>query len=187
MSQILTYTQDELIEEIRNRNQRAFSYLYDNYSKALYGIIYSILRDEPEAEDALQKTFLKIWSSFQTYDENKGRLYTWMLNIARNIAIDSTRSRHTKAKGKIQSRDEHVSANENAGFSSEEKTNFICFNKILEELKEDQKQVIDMAYFEGFTQEEIAQRLNMPLGTVKTKVRQAILKLRELTKNEFLR
>ena len=78
------YTQDELVSLIRAGNQKAFSYLYDNYSKALFGVIHTIVNDFSESEDVLQKTFLKIWDNFQSYDSNKGRLYTWMLNIARN-------------------------------------------------------------------------------------------------------
>lgn len=181
-----TYTQDELILLIRERNQAAFSYLYDNYSQALFGVIQAIVNDNEESEDVLQKTFLKIWNSFNTYEESKGRLYTWMLNIARNLAIDSTRSKHEKIKSKIQSTSENVYKFENAFSVESGSSDTIGVRGLVNELKEDHKTIIDLAYFEGYTQEEIAKKLNLPLGTVKTKVRQALLKLRELTKKEFL-
>ena len=180
------YTQDELVSLIRAGNQKAFSYLYDNYSKALFGVIHTIVNDVSESEDVLQKTFLKIWDNFQSYDSNKGRLYTWMLNIARNLAIDSTRSKHEKMKHKTHSTSDNVYNLENRLSDTENKQEYIGLQTILKGLKDDQKLVIDLAYFEGYTQDEISKKLNLPLGTVKTKVRQAILRLRELTEKEFL-
>lgn len=181
----VTYSQDELIELIREKNQKAFSYLYDNYSKALFGVIYNVVNDQEEAEDVLQNVFVKIWNNFASYDEQKGRLYTWMLNIARNMAIDSTRSKHEKVKNKIQEATDSVYHRNNL-FTENNAHENIGLQNILGNLKEDQKEIIDLAYFQGYTQEEISQKLGMPLGTVKTKVRQAIITLRELTKNEIL-
>lgn len=180
-----TYTQDELIVLIRERNQKAFSYLYDNYSQALFGVINNIIKDQEESEDVLQNTFLKIWNNFAGYDEQKGRLYTWMLNIARNLAIDSTRSRHEKIKNKIQEANDSVYHKNNL-YAENNSHDAIGLKGILDNLKDDQKQIIDLAYYEGYTQEEISKKLNLPLGTVKTKVRQAILVLRDLTKKEIL-
>lgn len=181
-----TYTQDELIILINERNQKAFSYLYDNYSQALFGVINSIVNDVEESEDVLQKTFLKIWNNFASYDTAKGRLYTWMLNIARNLAIDTTRSKHEKIKTKIHSTSDNVYKFEKDLAVDDNAHDMIGLKTILGGLKEEHKVIIDLAYFEGYTQEEISKKLDMPLGTVKTKVRQAILVLRELTKKEFL-
>ncbi len=185
MSKKQTYTQEELIELIRQRNQKAFTFLYDNYSKALFGVINSIINNQEESEDVLQNTFVKIWNNFGSYEEAKGRLYTWMLNIARNMAIDSTRSKHEKIKSKIQSTSDTVYQKNNLQFTDVAHES-IGIKTILNTLKEEHKQIIDLAYFEGYTQEEISKKLNLPLGTVKTKVRQAILTLRDLTKKEFL-
>ena len=181
----VTYTQEELIVLIREKNQKAFSYLYDNYSRALFGVISNITPEQEEAEDVLQNSFLKIWNNFDSYDEQKGRLYTWMLNIARNMAIDSTRSKHEKVKNKIQEATDSVYHKNNL-FTENSAHNTIGLQTIISNLKEDHKEIIDLAYFQGYTQEEISQKLNMPLGTVKTKVRQAIMNLRELTRNEIL-
>jgi RNA polymerase sigma-70 factor (ECF subfamily) len=133
----------------------------------------------------LQNSFVKIWNNFASYDEQKGRLYTWMLNIARNMAIDSTRSKHEKVKNKIQEATDSVYHKNNL-FTENSAHENIGLQTIISSLKEDQKQIIDLAYFQGYTQEEISKKLNIPLGTVKTKVRQAIITLRELTKNEIL-
>ena len=185
MASKITYSQDELILLIREKDQKAFSYLYDNYSQALFGVINNIIKDQEESEDVIQNTFLKIWNNFASYDESKGRLYTWMLNIARNMAIDSTRSKHEKIKNKIQETSDSVYHKNNL-FTEDKSHDTIGFNSILSNLKEDQKEIIDLAYYQGYTQEEISKKLDIPLGTVKTKVRQAIIVLRELTKKEIL-
>lgn len=83
--------QDELIRRLKKGDKRSFELLYDNYSSALYGVVYRILRKEDAASNALQETFAKIWKKIQTFDDQNGRLYTWMINIARNTAIDKVR------------------------------------------------------------------------------------------------
>jgi RNA polymerase sigma-70 factor, ECF subfamily len=181
----IKYTHDELVSQIQARNQKAFAYLYDNYSTALFNVINAIVNSEEEAEDVLQNVFLKVWNSFDMYDSAKGRLYTWMLNIARNMAIDSTRSKHEKVKSKIQSTSELV-YQKNSLIENENQTlEAIGVNTLLAYLKEDQRELINLAYYFGYTQEEISKKLNMPLGTIKTKIRQALLILRELGKNEL--
>ncbi len=179
------YNNEELIKLIRTKDQKAFAYLYDQYSRSLYGIINTIVKDEAEAEDLLQKTFIKIWYNIHTYDEQKGRLYTWMLNIARNQAIDGVRSKHGKMRSKIQRTS--VNVNEEESICNVEETNhdMIGLRSFLNVLKKDEKEIIDLAYFEGYTQIEISKQMMVPLGTIKSKIRQAIVKLRELTKKEF--
>lgn len=177
-----TYNQDQLIVLIKQRNQKAFAFLYDNYSQSLFGIINRIVNDQEESEDVLQNTFLKIWNNFDTYDVNKGRLYTWMLNIARNLAIDSVRSKQGKIKNKIQETSEYV-YHKNKLYVEDNTHETIGLKKIVDKLKADQREIIDLAYYQGYTQEEVSKTLNMPLGTVKTKVRQALLTLRGLTKD----
>ena len=175
------YTEEDLVTLIRSGNQNAFSYLYDNYSKALFGVIYTIVGNAAEAEDILQDVFLKIWSNFFTYDQGKGRLYTWMLNIARNSAIDYTRSKQYKMNLKNFSSDMLV--NEiNKVHSNNVSYDHIGLKNVLDELKQDHQTIIDLAYYKGYTQEEIAKKLNLPFGTVKTKVRQAIITLRRIIK-----
>lgn len=180
-----TYHQDELITLIRGRNQKAFAYLYDNYSKALFGVIDSIINNQEESEDVLQNTFLKIWNNFDSYDATKGRLYTWMLNVARNLAIDSTRSKHEKIKNKIQEPTDFVYHKNNL-YIEDKIHETIGLKKIVNSLKEDHIEIIELAYYQGYTQDEISKTLNIPLGTVKTKVRQALLILRHLVKEKII-
>ncbi|MBI3519837.1 MAG: sigma-70 family RNA polymerase sigma factor [Bacteroidetes bacterium] len=165
---------------MRERDQKAFAYLYDNYSQALFGIIDSIVNNQEESEDVLQNTFLKIWNNFDSYDTDKGRLYTWMLNIARNMAIDSTRSKHEKIKNKIQEPSDSVYHKNNL-FVEDHTHETIGIKTMVDNLKDDQREIIDLAYYQGYTQDEISKKLNLPLGTVKTKVRQALLTLRNQT------
>lgn len=177
----IKYTEEDLIALIKSGNQNAFSYLYDNYSKALFGVIYNIVGNDAEAEDILQNVFLKIWSNFYSYNEEKGRLFTWMLNIARNSAIDYTRSRQNKMNLKNYSSDKLV--NEiNKVHVNNVSYDHIGLKKVLTELKQDHQTIIDLVYYKGYTQVEIAQKLNLPFGTVKTKVRQAIITLRRIIK-----
>ncbi len=180
----ILYTNDELVSEIRNKNQKAFAYLYDNYSKALFGVIDNIINNTEVSEDVLQNAFVKIWNNFNSYDESKGRLYTWMLNVCRNLAIDTKRSKHEQIKTKIQEPTENVYYN-NKLYIEDKTHEAIGIKEIVQELKNDHQELIELAYYQGYTQQEIAEKLNLPLGTVKTKIRQAILHLRELTKTNL--
>ncbi len=177
------YTQEELVQSIQKKDQAAFSYLYDNYSNALYGVLFSIVQNNEDAEDLLQILFLKVWRSIEKYDSSKGRLYTWMLNIARNLAIDFTRSKSSKAASKIQNLADNVYNNSS---NAEQPVEYAPdLSNLLNELKEDYKLVIDLVYLKGYTHEQAAKELNIPLGTLKTRVRQGLILLRELTKKEF--
>jgi RNA polymerase sigma-70 factor (ECF subfamily) len=130
------------------------------------------------SEDILQEAFVKIWNNFNSYDKAKGRLFTWMLNLTRNLTIDTLRSKSYKKQTKI-SGDENAVSNIKDSSMGIERFDSVGLAKQLSNLKPDQKMIIDMAYFSGFTQDEISKQLNIPLGTVKTKMRSAILELRK--------
>lgn len=179
MLSLKKYTEEELVRLLQNKDTQAFNYLYDNYSGALYGLIYKMVEDKELAEDILQEAFLKIWNNIGTYDSIKGRLFTWMLNITRNLTIDTLRSKGYKKQDKIYHNE--ISVNnfvDNSG--GVEKFDSLGIRKYLAQLKNDQRQIIDLAYFSGFTHEEIARQLSIPLGTVKTRMRAAIFELRKL-------
>ncbi|MEP6628752.1 MAG: sigma-70 family RNA polymerase sigma factor, partial [Ginsengibacter sp.] len=108
MPEKVKYSEEELIELLRNGDQSAFSYLYDNYSGALYNIIYKMLEQTELAEDVLQEAFVKIWNNFSSYDSSKGRLFTWMVNITRNLTIDTIRSKSFRKQSKIQNSENAV-------------------------------------------------------------------------------
>ena len=183
MNEAKRYDEEELVALLRNKDQQAFGYLYDNYSAALNGIIYKMVEDKELSEDILQDAFIKIWNNFPSYDNTKGRLFTWMLNITRNLTIDTLRSKGYKKQQKIQNNENSVN-NFSDSSANIERFDSLGIRKHLSGLKNDQKVILDMAYFSGFTQDEIAKSLSIPLGTVKTRMRTAILELRKLLQNK---
>lgn len=181
MGTTLSYTETELIQGLQARDEKLFSYLYDHYSPALYGVALKIVTDDASAGDVLQEVFIKIWKNIDRYDPSKGRLFTWMLNIARNTAIDSLRSKAHKLDQKVQ---DVTSANlmYEPQLAVHLSVDHLGLTKVIEGLPKDQRIIIDLAYFKGCTQEEIAKTLDIPLGTVKTRMRNAIMQLRILLK-----
>jgi RNA polymerase sigma factor (sigma-70 family) len=179
MPEIQKYAEPNLVMLLKRRDQSAFSYLYDHYCGALYSIILSILSDKELANDVLQEVFVKIWRQIDSYDASKSRLFTWMMNIARNASIDMLRS---KGYQKSQQNRELTEAVYDKCGGIATNINQIGLRKLVHSLKEEYKVLIELSYFQGFTQDEISKTLNMPLGTVKTRLRSALLQLRELMK-----
>jgi RNA polymerase sigma factor (sigma-70 family) len=175
----IKYSEEDLVAMLQRRDDTAFSYLYDNYSPALNAVIVKMVDDNQLAEDILQETFVKIWNNFAQYDATKGRLFTWMINITRNLTIDMLRSKGYKKQQKISQDENFVSSNQDRNFSTS-KFDTIGLRKQVQNLKPDQKIIIDLAYFGGYTQEEISKEMNIPLGTVKTRMRTAVIELRKL-------
>ena len=176
MSPSTTYTEQELIAALRERDPAAYSYLYDNYSGALFTIIRQIVLNPELASDVLQEVFVNIWRKIESYDSAKGRLFTWMLNIARNASIDILRSKSYQNSQKNQELTDTVSI---SGQSTQTNIDIIGIKKVLVKLKPEHRVLIDLAYFKGYTHEEIAEIEDIPLGTVKTRIRNALIQLRE--------
>lgn len=164
---------------LKQRDQGAFSYLYDHYSGSLYSIILNIVPDRDLASDVLQEVFVKIWKQIESYDTTKGRLFTWMLNVARNASIDAVRSKGYQKNQQNRELTENVY---DAGGSTEINTDRIGLKKIVNNLKDDYKIIINLSYFEGYTQDEISKMLGIPLGTVKTRMRSALIQLKQVIK-----
>jgi RNA polymerase sigma factor (sigma-70 family) len=175
LSAKLTYDQQSLVAALRLKHNEAFSYLYEHYAGALHGVIKQIVRDNELANDVVQETFVNIWRRIDSYDESKGRLFTWMLNIARNAAIDKTRSKGFQQSQKFQSIDGEIPQ-----YSVRQGIDDYGLKKIILKLKEEQRQLIELSYFQGYTHEQIATAMHMPLGTVKTRIRTALSQLRAL-------
>ncbi len=167
----------EFAERLRAGDQSVIGELYDAYSSALYGVVCTILRDDQEANDVLQDAFVNIWKYGKNFDSAKGSLFTWMLNIARNKAIDKIRKK--KRSGEIQNIGDNVYILEN-GNVTENNTDIIGLRSTVDKLDDEKKKLIDLAYFSGYTQQEMADELDLPLGTVKTRVRAALQDLRKL-------
>lgn len=174
-------TEEELVDSLKNGERGAITVLYDNYSAALFGVILRIADNKEAAEDILQEVFVKVWKNISAYDSAKGKLFTWLVNIARNAAIDSTRTKNYNIKKQIRSIDNSVRSI-NRQYSVSTHIDHIGLRELTDKLKPEHKILIDKLYFEGYTQEEAAEELNMPLGTVKTRIRAAINQLREIIK-----
>jgi RNA polymerase sigma factor (sigma-70 family) len=172
-----SYTEIELVSALKERDSQAFSYLYDHYSGSLYSIVLQIVQQPETASDVLQEVFVNIWRKIETYDPIKGRLFTWILNIARNASIDAIRSKGYQNSRKNQEFPHNV--NYIAGQVSQTNIDGIGLKKILAKLKPEHRVLIELAYFKGYTHEEIAEIEEIPLGTVKTRIRNALLQLKE--------
>jgi RNA polymerase sigma factor (sigma-70 family) len=166
---------------LRNRDNKAYAYLYDNYAAALYSIILQIVSDAELANDIMQEVFVNIWRRMEQYDPGKGRLFTWMMNIARNASIDTLRSRSYQNSRKNQSIQDNVDTLPVTDII-QSGIDTIGLRKMLEKLKDEQRVLIELAYFKGYTHEEIAELEKIPLGTVKTRIRNALIQLRGLLK-----
>ena len=169
-------SEEELISLLNENSQEGISVLYDNYSSALYGVIAKIVRSEEIAQDILQDAFVKIWKNFSKYDSSKGRLFTWMINIARNRAIDYVRSKDFKNRNL---NDYDTNNAELTTITSEIKIDQIGLTDTLNLLDPKLKIIIDTIYLKGYTQAETAEYLNIPLGTVKSRVRNGLIELRK--------
>jgi RNA polymerase sigma factor (sigma-70 family) len=174
-----TYSEQELIIALKARDEQAFSYLYDHYGGSLYSIVLQIVKSPEIASDVLQDVFINIWRKIESYDPIKGRLFTWMLNVSRNASIDMLRSKNYQNNQKNQEITDNV-----YGVDQVTQTSFdsIGLTKYLGKLRPEQRVLIELAYFKGYTHDEIAQIEEIPLGTVKTRIRNALLQLREYLK-----
>jgi len=174
---------DDLILEMQQGSEKAFSQLYEMYSRAIYSVIHVILRDNDLTEEVLQDVFIKVWKNADSYSVDKGRFYTWLLNIARNTAIDKTRSKSFKNSNKNLHTENFVyviGGHDNLN----QKTDTIGIQKFVNKLKPLCIKLLDLLYFKGYTQSETAEELETPLGTVKTRARNCIKDLRKMTLQE---
>lgn len=166
-----------LVEKFKEKDVKAFETLYEMYHKSVQGVVYNIVRDQELAEEIAQDVFIKAWNSAESYSASKGRFFTWIINIARNAAIDKTRSKNFKNNLKNQNADIFVDILENHD-SLDAKTDAIGMKQFVSKLKATCIQVIELLYFKGFTHKEVAESLDVPLGTVKTRNRNCINELR---------
>ncbi|WP_114937511.1 RNA polymerase sigma factor [Mucilaginibacter endophyticus] len=173
----LTLPEEYLIKLIRERHPEGAKALYHMYSGSLYGVISRIITDEALSEDVLQECFIKVWQSFDSYDENRGRLYTWMSNIARNMAIDQLRSkefRNSQRHQRISEFYEEFYEDEVSSVNVDMRFLRIGANK----LPDKERCIIDLIYYKGYTHCEAAEELQIPLGTIKTRIIRAIKRLK---------
>ena len=170
----------ELLHAVARGDEAALARLYDAYRVILFGLLVRILNSREEAEDILQDVFIQVWRRAKDYDEKRGRPFTWLVTLARSRAIDRLRqlgARQRLATGAAQEQTETVS---DALTDTIRVAQRETVQQALAELPEEQRNTLMLAYFEGLTQSEIAAKLKAPLGTIKTRMRSGMIKLRSL-------
>ena len=172
---------EELLKRIAAGDEEALVTLYDRYGRLVYSLAYQILQDHQLAEEITQDVFTRVWQSAASFDPKKSRFTTWLTSITRNRAIDILRRRRVRGltgPGEAELNTAITRADER--YSPEYHLDALAVREALRKLPPDQRKVIELAYFNGMTQREIAEHLQIPLGTVKTRMRLAMMKLRDL-------
>ena len=170
---------DLLILQFQQKDIKAYEKLYNMYGDSISGVVSAIVKNDDVAQEITQDVFIKIWNSSASYSSKKGRFFTWILNIARNAAIDYTRSKKFKQSKQNLNSDffvDIIATNE----SLENSTDAIGLKEFVSKLADKCKTIIELLYFKGFTQKEASEELNMPIGTIKTRNRTCIGELRTM-------
>ena len=169
----------DLLKAVAAKNDAALGQLYDRYRLILFGVLMRILNNREEAEDVLQEVFLQVWRRAVDFDENRGRPFTWLVTLARSRGIDRLRSLASRERVAVAGASEMSDEVSDAAADAIRSERVGVVNSALADLPEDQRKPLVLAYFDGLTQSEIATKLGLPLGTVKTRMRTAMIKLRE--------
>ncbi|HEY3153367.1 MAG TPA: sigma-70 family RNA polymerase sigma factor [Candidatus Binatia bacterium] len=168
-----------LIQRAAAQDREAFSQLYDQYSSLVFSLAMRMLRAQSDAEDLLQEVFMQVWRQAGSYSQERGSPEAWIINIARSRAIDRLRSIRRRDRSFVLTDDPAaVESPDNVESAAGESEAKLAMNSALANLPESQRKVLELAYFDGLSQSEIAERLSEPLGTVKTRMRAGIQRLR---------
>ncbi|MDX1278885.1 RNA polymerase sigma factor [Oceanihabitans sediminis] len=170
-----TAIEEQIVGFLKNGDKKAITLLYENYSDSLYGVILKIISDPDLAQDVLQETFIKVWKKGKTYDTKKAKLFTWLYRIAYNTAIDKVRSQTNKRQKEIQIESSNVYTLKAKDLNQD----VIDIKTHLKTIDEKYQIVINALFFEGMTQQEASEELDIPLGTIKSRLK---IGLRELKK-----
>ncbi|HEY6580285.1 MAG TPA: sigma-70 family RNA polymerase sigma factor [Rubrobacter sp.] len=173
---------EDLISLVGDGDAEAFALLYDRHSRAAYSLAYRLMNGRQAAEDLVQESFIKVWRSADGYRVGRGSVRTWLLSIVRNRAIDQIRSRATRSRTREKVEASAPTSEPNEAFA-ETWRNFKgdLVRRALEELPHEQRKVLALSHFSELTHMEIAERLRLPLGTVKGRLRLGLEKLRNDT------
>lgn len=173
-----------LMRRITGGDEAAFETLYDRYSRLLYSTILSIVKHPPEAQDVLQDVFVHIWKQAKSFDAERGNVYSWLLTITRNRAIDRYRSKGFRARQQETSDAEQLISIVDTQYSPLDAASILERKELvisaLARIPAEQRDAITLAYLQGYTQVEIAELLQTPLGTIKTRMRQGLIKLHSI-------
>ena len=177
-------TDSDLLAGIIKRERRAFDLFYDRYAQIIFNLCVRILRDEAEAQDVLQEIFVQIWRDASRFDAARASVKTWLFTIARSRSLDRYRSRKAATSRLQEQANDEIQ--QIAGKEDLQGVSILqqYVRKALEQLSREQRIVLELSYYEGLTQDEIAARLNEPLGTIKSRIRSALIRLRALYSGE---
>lgn len=186
MARRISIAEEELVFLLKNKDQKGFNILYNNYSGALFGVISKIVQSDDDANDLLQDTFLKIWRNIDNYDSSKGSIFTWMMNIARNLSIDRVRSADFRDSSQNISMEQNIIYQVDSEHQSVMDVDSIGLRKVVDNLKPEYRQLIELVYYKGYTQAEVSEEYGIPLGTVKTRIKAAVGSLRAMLSGLWL-
>ncbi len=177
----------QLIQRAAAQDREAFSQLYDRFSSLVFSLAMRMLRTQTDAEDLLQEVFLQVWRQAGNYSRERGSPEAWIINIARSRAIDKLRSIRRRDRSFVLTNDPAgAESPDNLESTVGESESKLAMNSALANLPEAQRKVLELAYYDGLSQSEIAERMKEPLGTVKTRIRSGIQRLRDLLKNQVV-
>lgn len=186
MARRISIAEEELVFLLKNKDQKGFNILYNNYSGALFGVISKIVQSDDDANDLLQDTFLKIWRNIDNYDSSKGSIFTWMMNIARNLSIDRVRSADFRDSSQNISMEQNIIYQVDSEHQTVMDVDSIGLRKVVDNLKPEYRQLIELVYYQGYTQAEVSEEYGIPLGTVKTRIKAAVGSLRAMLSGLWL-
>ncbi len=181
----------ELLEEIAGGSEAALARLYDRYSRLLFGLILAIVKDSRDAEEVLQEVFLQVWRRAGGYDPGRGGVYKWLITLARTRSIDRTRSKNFARHREAGSGDDKVLERARDPKQATQLDAVLILERaevvrgVLARISPDQRRVLQLGYFRGYSQSEIARTLDLPLGTVKSRMRLGLIALRGLLDEEL--
>jgi RNA polymerase sigma-70 factor (ECF subfamily) len=170
--------EEQIIYLLKDRDKAAIRMIFDHYGVVMLNIIRRVIKDEAMAQDVLQDSLMKVWRNAASYDPEKGGLFTWLTRISRNAAIDKTRTKDFRLTETSRKAAALVTISDTV--SQDTNLDRLYVDQLVEQLPDKQRELIDLAYFQGYTQKEISENLKMPLGTVKTRIRLAIKHLRSI-------
>ncbi len=170
---------DKLVLDFQQKDVKAYEKLYNMYCNSISGVVNTIVKNEDVAQEITQDVFIKAWNKSDSYSSKKGRFFTWILNIARNAAIDYTRSKKFKQSKQNLNSDFFVDILETSD-NLNNSTDAIGIKEFVKNLGDKCKSVIELLFFKGYTQKEASEELDIPLGTIKTRNRNCIAELRTM-------
>ncbi|MEM0895453.1 MAG: sigma-70 family RNA polymerase sigma factor [Verrucomicrobiota bacterium] len=173
--------ESQWLRSVANGDRVAFRHLHDRFKGVIYMTIYKVLNDHQDTEDVMQEVFAQIWQKAKLFDNQRGKPLTWCTTMARNRAIDRIRSKQRRARlrdalEEENKKEEPITSRDSLDEVTANETNGIVRSAVME-LSDEQREAIELAYFAGLTQHEVADRLGEPLGTIKARIRRGITKL----------